>query len=72
MPSFSNPTEIARETFRMLASRRIAPTRALPDGHHEVAGTRAEDITSFPESELKSLQQSLPRDLRHNCVLRAN
>lgn len=63
MPSFSNPTEIARETFRMLASRRIAPTpEHYRTVYHEVAGTRAEDITSFPESELKSLQQSLPRD----------
>lgn len=63
MPSFSNPTEIARETFRLLATRRIAPT---PENYrtvyHEVAGTRAEETQPFPTEQLKSLQQTLPRE----------
>lgn len=63
MPTFSNPTEIARETFRLLATRRVAPT---PDNYrtvyHEVAGTRDTTGNGFPAEPLKSLAQALPRE----------
>lgn len=62
MPPLSNPIEIAREAFRLLATRRIAPT---PENYrtvyHEIAGTRAEEVVTFPAEQLKSLQQGLPR-----------
>ncbi|MCP5269317.1 MAG: diguanylate cyclase [Zoogloeaceae bacterium] len=62
MPSFSNPTEIARETFRLLATRRIAPTpEHYRTVYHEVAGTRVEETPAFPAEQLKSIQQALPR-----------
>ncbi|MBN9698407.1 MAG: hypothetical protein J0L85_21670, partial [Zoogloea sp.] len=48
----SHPSDIAREAFRQLALRRIAPT---PDNYqtlyHEIAGTAADD--TFPERPLK-------------------
>ncbi|MCK6407545.1 MAG: diguanylate cyclase [Rhodocyclaceae bacterium] len=63
MPTFSNPNEIARETFRLLATRRVAPT---PDNYravyHEVAGTRDTTGSGFPAEPLKSLAQALPRE----------
>ncbi|MBW7903591.1 MAG: diguanylate cyclase [Rhodocyclaceae bacterium] len=63
MPSFSNPSEIAREAFRLLATRRIAPT---PENYqtiyHEVAGTHPAEASAFPSDLLKSLQQELPRE----------
>ncbi len=56
----SQPSDIARETLRQLALRRIAPTpdnyRAL---YHEIAGTVAEE--AFPERALKQLAAALPR-----------
>ncbi len=56
----SQPSDVARETLRQLALRRIAPTpdnyRAL---YHEIAGTVAEDI--FPERALKQIAAALPR-----------
>lgn len=43
MASPTNPTDIARETFKLLATRRVAPT---PENYqaiyHEVAGTQSE------------------------------
>jgi len=55
------PSDVARETLRQLALRRIAPTpdnyRAL---YHEIAGTIAEDV--FPERALKQLAAALPRN----------
>lgn len=63
MPTFSNPNEIARETFRLLATRRVAPT---PDNYrtvyHEVAGTRDTSGSGFPAEPLKALAQALPRE----------
>ena len=63
MPTFSNPTEIARETFRLLATRRIAPT---PDNYrtvyHEVAGSSDVAESSFPAETLKALASALPKD----------
>lgn len=56
-----NPSELARETLRQLAMRRIPPT---PDNYrtlyHEIAGTQATEV--FPERSWKSLVASLPRD----------
>lgn len=57
----SSPIDTARETFRLLIARRIPPT---PDNYralfHEVAGTEP-DAGPFPEKELRSLQQALPK-----------
>lgn len=61
MSTLNNPFEIARETLRLLASRRIAPT---PDNYltlyHEIAGTKATS-NAFPEQQLRSLASALPR-----------
>lgn len=63
MPSFTNPSEIARETLRMLASRRIPPSpdnyRAL---YNEIAGSEEKAADAFPEAELKTLLASLPKE----------
>lgn len=63
MQTFSNPSEIARETLRLLASRRMAPS---PDNYraiyHEIAGTVEKVQDVFPERELKSLLTSLPKE----------
>ncbi|WP_300335802.1 GGDEF domain-containing protein [Accumulibacter sp.] len=63
MPALSNPSEIAREALRLLASRRISPSpdnyRAL---YHEIAGTPVNEAAPFPERELKALLASLPRE----------
>ncbi|MBS0542158.1 MAG: GGDEF domain-containing protein [Proteobacteria bacterium] len=62
MASFSNPSEIARETLRQLAMRRVAPT---PDNYrrlyHEIAGTQA-DAEAFPEQFVRRIARRLPRD----------
>lgn len=61
MTTPTNPFEIARETLRLLAARRIAPT---PDNYltlyHEIAGSKPVS-TSFPESQLRSLASALPK-----------
>ncbi|WP_374485550.1 diguanylate cyclase [Zoogloea sp.] len=61
MTDTSQPSEVARETLRQLAMRRIAPTpdnyRAL---YHEIAGSVAED--AFPERTLKQIAAALPRN----------
>ncbi|MCB1916299.1 MAG: diguanylate cyclase [Rhodocyclaceae bacterium] len=57
----NNPTEIARETFRLLAQRRVPPTPANFERlYHEVAGSTPQE--AFPSRRLKSLAASLPRD----------
>lgn len=62
MPTISNPSEIARETLRQLAMRRVAPT---PDNYrklyHEIAGTRANE-NELPEAFVRKLARRLPRD----------
>ncbi|HNH25156.1 MAG TPA: diguanylate cyclase, partial [Accumulibacter sp.] len=62
MPTFSNPSEIARETFRQLALRRLPPSpenyRAI---YHEIAGTKSDVGEGFPEREFAALLASLPR-----------
>jgi diguanylate cyclase len=61
MSTLSNPSEIARETLRLLASRRTPPT---PDNYltiyHEIAGTKPAG-EAFPEKQLRSLAGSLPK-----------
>lgn len=56
-----NPSELARETLRQLAMRRIPPT---PDNYrtlyHEIAGTQAAE--TFPERSWKTVVTALPRD----------
>lgn len=62
MSTQNNPFEIARETLRLLATRRIAPT---PDNYltlyHEIAGTKATS-NALPEQQLRSLASVLPRN----------
>ncbi len=56
----NRPSDIAREAFRQLALRRIAPT---PDNYqtlyHEIAGTPVEE--AFPDRALRQIAASLPR-----------
>jgi diguanylate cyclase len=63
MTDTSQPSDVARETLRQLAMRRIAPTpdnyRAL---YHEIAGSIAEE--AFPERALKQIATALPRHNR--------
>ena len=57
----NNPTEIARETFRLLAQRRVPPTPANFERlYHEVAGSSPQE--AFPARRLKTLAAGLPRD----------
>lgn len=62
-PSLSNPSEIARETLRMLATRRMAPS---PDNYktiyEEIAGVTPAATNHFPAQELKALLGALPKD----------
>lgn len=61
MTTLTTPFEIARETLRLLASRRIPPT---PDNYltlyHEIAGTKPAG-SNFPEMQLRSLAAALPK-----------
>jgi len=60
MAEITQPSEIAREALRRLATRRIPPT---PDNfrtlYHEIAGTAESE--EFPERTLRSLAGKLPR-----------
>ncbi len=60
MATPSNPSELARETLRLLAARRIPPT---PDNYrtlyNEISGTREKE--TFPEKAARSLAALLPR-----------
>lgn len=57
MPKLTNPTDIARETFKQLASRRIAPT---PENYrriyHEIAETTSEDASETEKGLIDALQ----------------
>lgn len=63
MPTITNPSEIARETLRLLAARRMQPSpenyRAL---FHEIAGTTDKAAEIFPERELRILLTALPKE----------
>ena len=60
MADAKHPSELARETLRQLAMRRVPPT---PDNYrmlyHEIAGTTAAE--AFPERALKHLVAGLPK-----------
>lgn len=62
MAKLTNPSEIARETLRLLATRRTPPT---PDNYltiyHEIAGTRPAGSREFPDQQLRTLAAALPR-----------
>lgn len=61
MTTLTNPSEIARETLRLLATRRTAPT---PDNYltiyNEISGTKVAGA-AFPEKQLRSLSTALPK-----------
>ena len=61
MTTPKNPFEIARETLRLLAARRTAPT---PDNYltiyHEIAGSKPANH-AFPEQQLRALANALPK-----------
>ena len=61
MTTLTNPFEIARETLRLLATRRIPPT---PDNYltlyQEIAGIKPSG-EPFPEKQLRSLAAALPK-----------
>ncbi|MBK8768792.1 MAG: hypothetical protein IPM01_31615 [Burkholderiaceae bacterium] len=61
MAAPAQPSEIARETLRRLAMNKTPPTpnnyRAI---YHEITGSKV--VEPFPESSLKALHASLPRD----------
>lgn len=61
MTTLTNPFEIARETLRLLAVRRIPPT---PDNYltlyHEISGAKPA-ADPFPEKQLRSLASALPK-----------
>lgn len=61
MAAPTQPSEIARETLRRLAMNKTPPTpnnyRAI---YHEITGSKV--VEPFPESSLKALHASLPRD----------
>ncbi|MCL2076429.1 MAG: diguanylate cyclase [Betaproteobacteria bacterium] len=59
MPALSNSTDIARETFRQLASRRIPPT---PENYHALyAEISGQPVASgaFPEKEMRRLVDTI-------------
>ncbi len=62
MATLTNPSDIARETFRLLAQRRTPPTpenfRAL---YLEISGAPG-GTESFPDKTLRSLADSLPKE----------
>lgn len=61
MSTLTNPFEIARETLRLLAVRRIPPT---PDNYltlyQEITGAKPA-AESFPDKQLRSLAAALPK-----------
>ncbi|MBV5336786.1 MAG: GGDEF domain-containing protein, partial [Deltaproteobacteria bacterium] len=60
----TNPSEIARETLKLLMSRRMAPS---PENYrsiyNEIAGTNEKPTETFPDRELKSLIAALPKEI---------
>ncbi|MEC5396632.1 GGDEF domain-containing protein [Uliginosibacterium sp. H1] len=60
MPEQSNPSEIAREVLRRLATQRIPPTpENFREFYNKISG--APNDETFPERQLKMLAASLPR-----------
>ena len=67
MPAFTNPTDIARETLKLLATRRLVPT---PENYQkiysEIAGvpavaTGSQDLVKALQKPLQDLAKSNPR-----------
>jgi len=60
----TNPSEIARETLKLLMSRRMAPS---PENYrsiyNEIAGVSEKTTEAFPDRELKSLIAALPKEI---------
>jgi len=60
----SSPAEIARETLKLLMTRRMAPT---PDNYRaiygEIAGETEKADEAFPERELRTLLGALPKEI---------
>lgn len=60
----SSPAEIARETLKLLMTRRMAPT---PDNYRaiygEIAGETEKSEDAFPERELRALLGQLPTEV---------
>ena len=53
------PSEIARDTLKLLLTRKLAPTPAnFRTVYHEVAGTP--DVPPFPADSLRHIIQALP------------
>lgn len=61
MSELSNPSDIARETLRLLASRRIAPT---PDSYRRHYQEIAGQADAAPASDAERMLQQLTADLR--------
>ena len=63
-PKPTNPAEIARETLKLLMTRRVSPS---PDNYrtiyNEIAGIGEKTIDVFPEKELKALITALPKEI---------
>ena len=63
MATPTNPSVIARETLKQMMARRMPPSpenyRAI---YNEIAGIPDKPAESFPERELKSLLQTLPKE----------
>src|SRR5688572_27909415 len=54
-PELQSPAEIARETFRRLAARRMAPTpEAYREIYHEVAGIKEQSAAEQALTEFSS------------------
>ena len=63
MPPPATPAEIARETLKMLMTRRMVPS---PDNYREIYNEIAgigEAEGAFPERELKALVAALPKEI---------
>jgi len=63
MPTLTNPSEIARETLKVLMARRMPPS---PENYrkiyNEIAGIADKVQETFPERELKALLVALPKE----------
>ncbi len=63
MPNLTNPSEIARETLKVLMARRMPPS---PENYrkiyNEIAGIADKVQETFPERELKALLVALPKE----------
>jgi len=64
MSDLSNPTDVARETLRLLAARRIAPTPAnYQKIYQEIAGPAAAVESAGVEQVLKTLLRRLSQEM---------